>query len=48
MFGRKRKLTTHQRREALKRLDAGETTRDIGMIFNVSHTAVRDFSALTA
>jgi hypothetical protein len=24
----------------LKRLDAGETTRDIGMIFNVSHTTI--------
>jgi hypothetical protein len=28
-FGRKPKLTAHQCREALKRLDAGETTRKI-------------------
>jgi len=40
VFGRKPKLTTHRRREALKRLDAGETTRDVALSFNVSHTMI--------
>jgi hypothetical protein len=39
-FGRKPKLTAHQRREALKRLDAGETTREIALSFNVADTTI--------
>jgi DNA invertase Pin-like site-specific DNA recombinase len=39
-FGRKPKLTAHQRREALKRLDAGETTREIALSFNEAHTTI--------
>src|ERR1700731_1594068 len=44
-MGRKPKLTDHQRREALQRLDAGEPTRDIARSFNVSHSTI---SRLTA
>jgi len=33
-------LTTHQRHEALKRLDAGETTREIALSYNVAHTTI--------
>jgi DNA invertase Pin-like site-specific DNA recombinase len=36
-FGRPRKLTPHQRREALQRLAAGETQADIARTYNVSH-----------
>ena len=39
-FGRKPKLTAHQRREAFKRLDAGQTTREIALSYNVAHTAI--------
>ena len=39
-FGRKPKLTAHQRHEALKRLDAGETTREIALSYNVAHTTI--------
>jgi len=39
-FGPKFKLTEHQKQEALKRLDAGETTREIGRLFNVSHQTI--------
>lgn len=36
-FGRKPKLTDHQRREAIRRRDAGkETLTDIGRSYNVS------------
>ena len=36
-FGRKPKLTEHQRREAIKRRDQdGETLRSIGRSYNVS------------
>jgi DNA invertase Pin-like site-specific DNA recombinase len=39
-FGRKLKLTTHQRQEALARRDAGEALVDIGRSFNVSHSTI--------
>jgi DNA invertase Pin-like site-specific DNA recombinase len=39
-FGRPRKLTPHQRQEALARLDAGETQADIARTFNVAHTTI--------
>ena len=40
IMGRKHKLTPHQRREAIARRDAGETTTDIGRSFNVSHSTI--------
>jgi hypothetical protein len=33
-FGRPRKLTPHQRQEALRRLDAGETQADIARTYS--------------
>jgi DNA invertase Pin-like site-specific DNA recombinase len=39
-FGRPRKLTHHQRMEALKRLDAGETMAEIGRSYNVHETTI--------
>jgi DNA invertase Pin-like site-specific DNA recombinase len=39
-FGRPTKLTPHQRREAIKRREAGETHTDIARDFNVSHQTI--------
>jgi DNA invertase Pin-like site-specific DNA recombinase len=39
-MGRKPKLTPHQRSEALKRVIAGEGTRDIARTYNVSHSTI--------
>jgi len=39
-FGRKPKLTAHQRREALKRRSAGELVREIARSYNVSHSTI--------
>jgi murein DD-endopeptidase MepM/ murein hydrolase activator NlpD len=39
-FGRPRKLTPHQRREALARLDAGETQAEIARTYNVDATTI--------
>jgi DNA invertase Pin-like site-specific DNA recombinase len=39
-FGRKPKLTAHQRREALKRRESGETLVAIGKSYNVSHSTI--------
>jgi DNA invertase Pin-like site-specific DNA recombinase len=39
-FGRKQKLSAHQRREALARREAGETLADIGRSYNVSHSTI--------
>jgi DNA invertase Pin-like site-specific DNA recombinase len=40
-FGRKPKLTPHQKREAIKRRDQeGETLRSIGRIYNVSAATI--------
>jgi DNA invertase Pin-like site-specific DNA recombinase len=39
-FGRPRKLTPHQRHEALQRLAAGETQADIAQTFNVDATTI--------
>jgi DNA invertase Pin-like site-specific DNA recombinase len=44
-LGRKPKLTLHQKREAIKRRDAGDATRDIARSYNVSHSTI---SRLTA
>jgi DNA invertase Pin-like site-specific DNA recombinase len=39
-LGRKPKLTAHQQKEALRRRDAGEPTREIARMFNVSHSTI--------
>jgi DNA invertase Pin-like site-specific DNA recombinase len=39
-FGRPRKLTAHQRQEALARLDAGETQADIARSYAVDATTI--------
>jgi DNA invertase Pin-like site-specific DNA recombinase len=39
-FGRKLKLTPHQRREALARREAGEALTEIGRTFGVSHSTI--------
>jgi DNA invertase Pin-like site-specific DNA recombinase len=39
-FGRKQKLTPHQRREALARREAGEALAEIGRSYNVSHSTI--------
>jgi DNA invertase Pin-like site-specific DNA recombinase len=40
VFGRKRKLTHHQRLEAIARRNAGESMTVIGQSFNVSHSTI--------
>jgi DNA invertase Pin-like site-specific DNA recombinase len=41
LFGRPRKLTPHQRREAIARRDNGdETLTDIAPSYNVSHSTI--------
>jgi DNA invertase Pin-like site-specific DNA recombinase len=37
-FGRPRKMTPHQRQEALQRLAAGETQADVARSYNVDAT----------
>jgi DNA invertase Pin-like site-specific DNA recombinase len=44
-FGRKLKLTPHQRREALARREAGEALADIGRTFGVSHSTISRLKA---
>ena len=44
-FGRKPKLTLHQRREALQRRAAGETLIDIARSYNVSHSTISRLKA---
>ncbi len=39
-MGRPPKLTPHQRKEALRRVDAGERMRDIARSYNVSHSTI--------
>jgi DNA invertase Pin-like site-specific DNA recombinase len=39
-FGRKLKLTAHQRREAIARREAGEALAEIGRSYNVSHSTI--------
>ena len=39
-FGRKPKLTPHQRREARKRVEAGETQRSVARSYNVSQATI--------
>jgi DNA invertase Pin-like site-specific DNA recombinase len=44
-FGRPRKLTPHQRQEALQRLAAGETQTDIARLFNLSASTISRLAA---
>ena len=44
-FGRKVKLTTHQRKEALARREAGEALAEIGRSYNVSHSTISRLKA---
>jgi DNA invertase Pin-like site-specific DNA recombinase len=44
-FGRKPKLTKHQMREALKRVAAGETLREIALSYNVDHSTIHRLKA---
>jgi DNA invertase Pin-like site-specific DNA recombinase len=39
-FGRRPKLTKHQAREALKRVEAGEPLREIALSYNVDHSTI--------
>src|SRR5262249_37746073 len=39
-FGRKPKLTKHQAREALKRVEEGEPLREIALSYNVDHSTI--------
>jgi DNA invertase Pin-like site-specific DNA recombinase len=43
-FGRKHALNAHQKAEALKRRDAGESTRVIAKTYNVSHATISRLS----
>jgi DNA invertase Pin-like site-specific DNA recombinase len=45
-FGRKLKLTLHQRTEALARREAGESLVEIGRSYNVSHSTISRLAAL--
>jgi Helix-turn-helix domain of resolvase len=49
-FGRPPKLTTHQRQEALQRLNAGETLADIAKTYAVDPTTIgrRPFGEVSA
>jgi len=40
VWGRKPKLTHHQRQEAIARRDGGESLVDIGRSYNVSHSTI--------
>jgi DNA invertase Pin-like site-specific DNA recombinase len=40
IMGRRPKLTVHQRREAIRRRQAGDTLMDIARSFNVSHSTI--------
>jgi DNA invertase Pin-like site-specific DNA recombinase len=39
-LGRKPKLTPHQKKEAIRRRNAGDPTREIARMFNVSHSTI--------
>jgi DNA invertase Pin-like site-specific DNA recombinase len=43
-MGRPAKLTEHQKREAIRRREAGEPTREIARMFNVSHSTISRLS----
>jgi hypothetical protein len=44
-MGRKPKMTPHQIKEALQRRDTGETHREIGRSYNVSHSTISRLAA---
>jgi len=44
-FGRPRKMTPHQRKEALQRLHAGETMADVARTYNVDATTIGRLAA---
>jgi DNA invertase Pin-like site-specific DNA recombinase len=44
-FGRPRKLTPHQRQEAMQRLAAGESQTDVARTFNLSTSTVSRMAA---
>jgi DNA invertase Pin-like site-specific DNA recombinase len=44
-FGRKRALDEHQKAEALKRIEAGESTRAVAKTYRVSHTTISRLQA---
>ena len=44
-LGRPFNLTDHQRREARKRLQAGDTVREVARSFNVSHSTISRLAA---
>jgi DNA invertase Pin-like site-specific DNA recombinase len=44
ILGRKPKLTTHQKREAIARREAGEVLTDIARSYNVSHSTISRLS----
>src|SRR3978361_500643 len=44
ILGRKPKLTSHQRREAIARRDAGEVLTEIARSYNVSHSTISRLS----
>ena len=45
-MGRKPKMTAHQVKEALRRVDAGERLREIARSYNVSHSTISRLSVL--
>jgi IS30 family transposase len=45
LFGRLRKLTPHQAREALKRAESAEPLREIALSFNVDHSTISRLKA---
>ena len=47
-FGRKLKLTKHQREEALARREAGEPFAEIGRSYNVSHSTISRLTPMGA
>ena len=44
-FGRKPKLTAHQRRRARERIEAGETQRNVARPYNVSQATISRLAA---
>jgi DNA invertase Pin-like site-specific DNA recombinase len=44
-FGRPRKMTPHQRQEAIQRLAAGETMADVARTYNVDATTIGRLAA---
>jgi len=47
-MGRPPKLTPHQRQEALKRREAGDSLSDIARTYGVAHTTIARLSGLPA